>query len=367
MAELLIGVLVLVFALYPLLWVLLKALHRLHDGVARLSDANERRLDALRATLEDQLRRLQQDSGAHLERMRATVEEKLQSTLERRLGESFRHVSERLELVHKGLGEMQALATGVGDLKRVLTNVKTRGTWGEVQLEALLSQLLAPNQFDKNVSVKDGSMEVVEFALRLPGSAGESVYLPIDSKFPLDHYERLVDAEAAGDSAASASARRALEQRLKASAKEIAAKYIHPPRTTDFAILFVPTEGLFAEAARRVELIDGLQREHRVVVAGPTTLAALLNSLQMGFRTLAVQQRSTEVWRLLGTVKTEFGIFGDLLEGVQRKLDQASATMEKAAGRSRAIERRLRDVESPPAERPELTGPDLLALGAASD
>ena len=283
--------------------------------------------------------------------MRATVDEKLQGTLEKRLGESFAQVSERLEQVHKGLGEMQVLASGVGDLKRVLTNVKSRGSWGEVQLEALLGELLAPEQYERNVATRPGSQERVEFAVRLPGhQSGEApVWLPIDAKFPTEDWQRLQDAHDRADVAGTEAAGKALEARVRQCAKDVHDKYLHPPQTTDFGLLFLPVEGLYAEVARRPALLEQLQREQRVVIAGPTTLAALLNSLQMGFRTLAIQKRSGEVWQLLGAVKTEFGKFGTVLDGVKKKLDQASGQIDEAAVRTRAIERRLRGVQELPA------------------
>jgi DNA recombination protein RmuC len=286
--------------------------------------------------------------------MRATVDEKLQGTLEKRLGESFNQVSERLEQVHKGLGEMQALATGVGDLKRVLTNVKTRGVWGEIQLEALLEQILTPDQFERNVRTQENSAEAVEFAVKLPGrgeqDGREVVWLPIDAKFPIEDYQRLMDAQEISDLTTAEQAGKMLEATIKNCAKTICEKYLNPPVTTDFGIMFLPTEGLYAEVIKRTWLVETLQRECRVIVAGPTTLAALLNSLQMGFRTLAIQKRSSEVWKLLGAVKTEFGKFGTTLDGVKKKLDQASNTMDDAAKRSRAIERKLRNVEDLPSE-----------------
>lgn len=314
-----------------------------------LREGIELRLEALRETLERQLRRLQGDNAAKLEEMRRTVDEKLHATLEQRLGASFKQVSDRLEQVHKGLGEMQALASDVGDLKRVLTNVKTRGTWGEVQLASLLEQLLVPEQYAANVAPVPGSGERVEFAIRLPGRGDEApVWLPIDAKFPREDYERLVIAQEKADPAAAEAAARQLEQRLRLEAKTIRTKYISPPDTTDFALMFLPTEGLYAEAVRRPGLMDDLQRTWRVVVAGPSTLAAILSSLQMGFRTLAVEKRSSEVWQLLGAVKTEFGKFGDVLAKTKEQIDRASTTLGTAAVRTRAIERKLRDVESLP-------------------
>jgi DNA recombination protein RmuC len=316
-------------------------------AIGKLSDSNETRLEALRITLEDKLQSLQADNARQLEQMRQTVDEKLQGTLEKRLGESFRQVSERLELVHKGLGEMQTLATGVGDLKKVLTNVKTRGTWGEVQLGALLEQVLNPDQFAANVATKDGG-ERVEFAIKLPGQGAdgdESVWLPIDAKFPVEDYQRLIEAQERADSDGVEAAGKQLENRVKACAGDICSKYLNPPRTTDFGILFLPIEGLFAEVIRRTGLTDAIQRECRVVIAGPTTLWSLLNSLQMGFRTLAIQQRSSEVWNLLAAVKSEWTKYGDFLDAVQKKLAQASDTIEKAKVRSRAVGRKLRDVQ----------------------
>ena len=296
---------------------------------------------------------MQSDNATRLEQMRQTVDERLTSTLEQRLGESFKQVSERLEQVHKGLGEMQTLAAGVGDLKQVLTNVKTRGTWGEVQLGMLLEQIMTPEQYEANVACKLGCAERVEFAIRLPGQPGrdgEVVWLPIDAKFPVEDYQRMLDAQDKGDLAGMDAALKALEARIKASAKDIQTKYLDPPRTTDFAIMFLPTEGLYAEVLRRPGLVESLQGNFRVLVTGPTTLGALLNSLQMGFRILTVEKRSSEVWQLLGAVKTQFGQFGGLLEKVHKKLDQASTTIEDAARKSRTIERSLRTVQELPGD-----------------
>ncbi len=312
-----------------------------------MRESTDLRLESLRETLERRLRDLQADNAAKLEEMRRTVDEKLHATLEQRLGASFKQVSDRLEQVHKGLGEMQALASDVGDLKRVLTNVKTRGTWGEVQLASLLEQLLVPEQYACNVAPVPGSNERVEFAIRLPGGGDEApVWLPIDAKFPREDYDRLVLAQERADPVAAEAAARQLEQRLRLEAKTIRNKYIAPPATTDFALLFLPTEGLYAEIVRRPGLTDELQRTWRVVVAGPSTLAAILSSLQMGFRTLAVEKRSSEVWQLLGAVKTEFGKFGDVLAKAKEHIDRAGTTLGTAATRTRAIERRLRGVES---------------------
>lgn len=316
-----------------------------------LTASNEQKLDRLRETVEERLKLLQADNNVKLEQMRATVDEKLHATLEKRLGESFRLVSERLELVHKGLGEMQSLASGVGDLKRVLTNVKTRGIWGEIHLASLLEQVLTADQYARNVATKPGSAERVEFAIRLPGrdKGDKPVWLPIDAKFPQEDYQRLLDAQEQANPVLAEEAARALEIRVKTEARSIREKYIDPPHTTDFAILFLPVEGLFAEVLRRPGLCDLLLRDYRVVVTGPTTLSALLSSLQMGFKTLAVEKRSSEVWALLGAVKTEFGRFGEMLERTQKKLQEASNSIETAAQKSRTIERKLRTVQELPA------------------
>ena len=338
--------------------------------IGRLADSNEKKLEALRITVEGKLQSIQVDNAKQLEQMRQTVDEKLQGTLEKRLGESFKQVSERLELVHKGLGEMQTLATGVGDLKKVLTNVKTRGTWGEVQLGALLEQVLSPDQFATNVATKDGG-ERVEFAIKLPGAGtdvSEIVWLPIDAKFPIEDYQRLIDAQDLGDMAGVEAAGKQLEGRVKACAGDICRKYLNPPRTTDFAILFLPIEGLFAEVIRRTGLTEAIQRELRVVIAGPTTLWSILSSLQMGFRTLAIQRRSSEVWNLLAAVKTEWSRYGDILEAVQKKLQQASETIEKVQVRSRAIGRKLKDVqELPVGESVALLALDVLEENGAAE
>ena len=313
----------------------------------RLTKANEDKLAEMRATLEAKLKELQTGNEAKLEQMRLTVDEKLHKTLETRLGESFKLVSERLEAVHKGLGDMQTLAADVGNLQKVLTNVKARGTWGEVQLENLLEQMLTAEQYAKNVATKPGSSERVEFAIRLPGRAGDDqpVWLPIDAKFPREDYERLVEAEDRADAVAAEAAAKQLEIRIRDEAKKIHEKYIAPPHTTDFGLLFLPIEGLYAEVLRRPGLTDRLQREYRVTVAGPTTLAALLNSLQMGFRTLAIEKRSSEVWQVLGAVKTEFGKFGELLARTKKQLDTVSSTLGDAESKTRTIERKLRNVE----------------------
>ncbi|WP_188398037.1 DNA recombination protein RmuC [Sporomusa sp. GT1] len=316
----------------------------------RLTQLNEQKLDKLRETVEAKLIALQDDNSKKLEEMRATVDEKLHATLEKRLGESFQLVSERLEQVHKGLGEMQQLAVGVGDLKKVLSNVKTRGIWGEMQLASLLEQVLTPEQYAVNVATKRGSQDRVEFAVRLPGrdSSETTVWLPIDAKFPQEDYQRLLEAQEAANAELAAAAAAGLETRIRQEAKTIREKYIDPPNTTDFAILFLPVEGLYAEVLRRPGLCDSLQREYRINVTGPTTLAALLNSLQMGFRTLAIEKRSSEVWTILGAVKTEFGKFGDVLMKTKEKLDQASRQIDAAAVRTRAIERKLKNVEQLP-------------------
>ncbi len=316
---------------------------------------NEEKLEAVRNTVGTQLRTLQEDNSKKLEQMRATVDEKLQSTLEKRLGESFRQVSERLEAVYKGLGEMRNLATGVGDLKKVLTNVKTRGTWGEIQLGAILEQVLTPDQYAVNVQTKKNSDARVEFAIRLPGQdpdKEQEVWLPIDAKFPQEDYQRLLEAQEVADKEAADKAIKNLETRIKLEAKFIKEKYIDPPHTTDFGIMFLPVEGLYAEVLRRPDLCEILQRDLRIVVTGPTTLAALLNSLQMGFRTIAIERRSSEVWELLGGVKTEFGKFGDVLAKTKKKLQEASNTIDRAEVRTRAIERKLRKVQEIPAEAP---------------
>ena len=320
------------------------------ERLAHVSQASETRLDALRRTLEERLDVLRTDNAQKPEQMRATVDEKLQTTLEQRLGASFRQVSERLDQVHKGLGEMQTLATGVGDLKRVLSNVKSRGTWGEVQLGALLADLLPASQYAQNVVTRPGSKQPVEFAVRFPGRGEDGVpcWLPIDAKFPLEDWQRLQVAIERADADAVDASRRALDQFFKAQARMIRDKYVESPHTTDFAILFVPTEGLFAEAMSRPGLADVLQREFRVTIAGPTTLAALLNSLQLGFRTLAIERRSTEVWRVLGAVKTEFDRFGALLAKTKDKLVQVSNTLDEAGRKSTTIARKLRDVEALP-------------------
>lgn len=307
---------------------------------------HEQRFDQMRETIDRQLKHIQEDNANQLEKMRATVDEKLQATLEKRLGESFQLVSDRLERVHQGLGEMQQLASGVGDLKKVLTNVKVRGSWGEAQLGNLLEQILTPEQYERNVATKPKSRDVVEYAIKLPGD-GVPVYLPIDAKFPTEDYERLIVAQDKADLEAMETASKGLDARFKLEAKTIREKYIEPPFTTDFAILYVPNEGLYAYVLSRPGLADTL-RAGRVLVTGPSTIAALLNSLQMGFRTLAVEKRASEVWSILSTVKLEFGRFGDLLEKTKEKLDQASKTIDDASRKSRTIEKKLGDVEHLP-------------------
>jgi DNA recombination protein RmuC len=302
-------------------------------------------LESIRGVVDRRLETLQTENSAKLEQMRQTVDEKLQATLETRLGESFRLVSERLEQVHKGLGEMQHLASGVGDLKRVLSNVTTRGAWGEVQLENLLTQILAPEQYERDVAVT-GTTERVEFAIKLPGPDTEPVWLPVDAKFPMETYQRLALAAERGDAPAVETHSHELEMVVRACAKTFSSKYLAPPRTTDFGILFLATEGLYAEALRRPGLADSLQRDYRVVLSGPTTFAALLNSLQMGFRTLAIQQRSSEVWVLLGEVKAQFGKYSQVLATIRKRLDQATQTVDDAALRTRQIERKLKRVET---------------------
>ena len=324
------------------------------NQLSKMTDANEQRLEKVREVVYEQLKNIQEDNGLKLEKMRETVDEKLHSTLEKRLGESFKVVSDRLEKVHQGLGEMQTLASGVGDLKRVLTNVKTRGTWGEMQLEILLEQILTAQQYDKNVITKSGSNDPVEFAIKLPGKEDKVVYIPIDAKFPKEDYERLINAQEIGDVDLVEKSAKAIEARIKLEAKTIRDKYVDPPNTTDFAIMYLPFEGLYAEVIRRPGLADFLQREYRISIAGPTTFTALLNSLQMGFRTLAVEKRASEVWTVLGVIKTEFGKFGDLLGKTKDKLKQASNSIEVAERKSRTIERKLKKVQELPTKNVEL-------------
>ncbi len=329
----------------------------LNNQLSGLSESNARRMNEVRETLEKQLLQLQTNNAAKLDEMRATVDEKLQATLQSRLGESFKQVSDQLEQVHKGLGEMQTLAQGVGDLKHLLTNVKTRGIFGEAQLAALLEQVLVADQYQAQVATRPGSKNVVDFAIKLPGTSehGEPLWLPIDAKFPNEDYERLLDAQGRADAPAAEAAGKALELRIRLEAKSIADKYVEPPHTTDFAILFLPTEGLYAEVLRRPGLMQALQRDHRITLAGPTTLLAMLSSLQMGFRTLALEKRSSEVWQVLGAVKTEFGKFGDVLAKVKSQTETVLKTLDSAEIRSRAMGRALKKVEA-------LPEPEVLAL-----
>jgi DNA recombination protein RmuC len=325
--------------------------NREEAGAAAKNQREElaRSLEGVRSIVDVRLRQLQDDNAQQIDKMRATVDEKLQGTLEKRLGESFKLVSDRLEQVHQGLGAMQQLASDVGGLQRVLTNVKTRGGWSEWQLGILLDEMLTPEQFAKNIKMRDDTDERVEFAIKLPGDEnGAPVWLPIDAKFPMEHYDRLAAAQEKGDPAAVETAIKTLETQLKRCAKDICEKYINPPKTTDFALLFLPSEGLYAEAIRRVGLVQNVQRDCRVTFVGPTTLGALLNSLQMGFRTLAIQKRSSEVWKKLAEVKTEFGKFGEALSAVKEKIEQASRKMEDVDVRSRVITKKLRDVEELP-------------------
>ncbi|OYQ40156.1 DNA recombination protein RmuC [Rhodoferax sp. TH121] len=322
----------------------------LTNQLSGLSESNARRMSEVRETLEKQLAQLQTTNAAKLDEMRATVDEKLQTTLQARLGESFKQVAERLEQVHKGLGEMQTLAQGVGDLKHLLTNVKTRGMFGEAQLASLLEQVFVPDQYATQVATRPGSKNVVDFAIKLPGKSddGAPLWLPIDAKFPNEDYERLLDAQGRADVLATEAAGKALEMRIRLEAKSIAEKYVEPPYTTDFAILFLPTEGLYAEVLRRPGLMEALQREHRITLAGPTTLLAMLSSLQMGFRTLALEKRSSEVWQVLGAVKTEFGKFGDVLAKVKSQTETVLKTLDSAEVRSRAMGRALKKVDALP-------------------
>jgi DNA recombination protein RmuC len=335
--------------------------------ISALTANNEQKLEKLRETLDTQIKQLQDSNEKKLDQMRETVDEKLQTTLEKRLGESFKLVSERLEAVQKGLGEMKTLADDVGGLQRVLTNVKSRGTWGEVQLQALLEQILTPDQYATNVETREGSGQRVEFAIRLPGEGDKDspVWLPIDSKFPKDDYDRLVDAAEAADKEGVDQALKALSRAVELSAKDISKKYVQPPDTTDFAIMFMPTEGLYAEIVKQPGLVSSLQEKHRVVVTGPTTLSATLSSLRMGFRTLAIQQRSSEVWKVLAAVKGEFGKFGVVLDKVSKQLHTATNTIDTDLGRrTRVMEKRLREVENLPGVS---SGSVLESLGLDED
>ncbi|MDI6741391.1 MAG: DNA recombination protein RmuC [Smithella sp.] len=319
--------------------------------LAELTAVTEKKMESVRLIIDEKLKQIQEDNARQLEKMRETVDEKLQSTLEKRLGESFKQVSERLEQVHQGLGDMRTLAAGVGDLKKVLTNVKSRGTWGEVQLGALLEEMLSPEQYLKNVKIQENGNDFVEFAIRLPGqggSAADAVLIPVDAKFPVEDYQRLLDAQERADAPAAEEAVRQLEASVKKAARDISQKYLAPPRTTDFGIMFLPSEGLYAEVIRRTDLISLLQRQYHIVVTGPTTFAAFLNSLQMGFRTLAIQKRSGEVWKVLGEVKTAFARFGDTLETVRKKLDQAASTVDDAQKKTKTLSNKLKSVEMMP-------------------
>ncbi len=319
--------------------------------LSELTTSTEKKMEALRGMVDDKLGQIQADNARQLDRMRETVDDKLQTTLEKRLGDSFQMVSERLELVHQGLGDMRNLAAGVGDLKKVLTNVKARGTWGEVQLGALLEEILSPEQYFKNVKINESAGDFVEFAIKLPGQSEtdtESVLVPVDAKFPVEDYQRLLEAQEKSDATAAEEAIRQLESGIKKAARDIARKYILPPKTTDFGIMFLPSEGLYAEVIRRTALVAALQREYHVVVTGPTTFAALLNSLQMGFRSLAIQKRSGEVWKVLGEVKSAFGRFGDTLDAVHKRLEQAAHSVDDARKKSKTIQNKLRAVETLP-------------------
>ena len=341
-------------------------LQDMRNEIRNLTEVSEKRFDKLTDRVGSQLESLQKSNEAKLESMRRTVDEKLEGTLEKRLGESFQLVSERLEAVHKGLGEMQTLAVGVGDLKAVLSNVRTRGTWGEIQLGAMLEQVLAPSQFCTNARPNPESNAVVEFAVRLPGAGDEEseILLPIDAKFPMEDYNRLLEASVQGDADGARDASRSLFRAVEASAKDIRDKYINPPLTTDFAIMYLPTEGLYAEVVRSPEMLERMQRQYRVVVAGPTTLAAILNSLQMGFRTLAIEKRSSEVWNVLSAVKVEFGKFGEVLDKVKSQIGTVSRSLEKTDTRRRAMDRTLRDVERLP---DPMQAPGLLGIEQDAD
>lgn len=331
----------------------------LQDAVSQqlgaLAQGQQTTAEQLRGTLNERLATIQSDNAARLDEMRRTVDEKLHATLEQRLGESFKLVSDRLEQVHKGLGEMQTLAGSVGDLKRVMTNVKSRGTWGELQLGSIIDNVLTPEQYARNVKTVPGSDELVEFAIRLPGRHDEQpVWLPIDAKYPVEHYQRLQDAQDSADRVAIMAAGNAFETSIRGEAKKIASKYIAPPHTTDFAVMYLPTEGLFAEVLRRPGLVEALQSESRIVVTGPANLAAMLSSLQMGFKTLAIEKRSSEVWGVLGQVKTEFGKFGEVVEATRKSIDAAARRFDQVGVRTRAIQRHLRNVQ----ELPATAGPE---------
>ena len=316
-----------------------------------LTTSNEKKMEDVRLVIDEKLKQMQEDNTRQLDRMRETVDEKLQSTLEKRLGDSFKQVSERLEQVHQGLGDMRTLAAGVGDLKKVLTNVKSRGTWGEVQLGALLEEILSPEQYVRNIKINEQSGDFVEFAIKLPGqgdSSSDFVLIPVDAKYPVEDYSRLMEAQERSDASAAEDAVRQLENSIKKAAKDISQKYLAPPKTTDFGIMFLPSEGLYAEVIRRTALVSHLQREYRIVISGPSTFAAFLNSLQMGFRTLAIQKRSGEVWQVLGEVKAAFGRFGDSLDAVRKRLDQAASSIDDAQKKTRTLAGKLKAVEAMP-------------------
>lgn len=331
---------------------LLSTMSQMGQNQTALLESMQRQVLLSTRNQEEKINTLRLENERQLGEMRRTVDQRLSESLDKKLDSSFAQVSERLESVYKGLGEMHTLASGVGDLKKVLTNVKTRGIWGEMQLGTLIRQVLAPGQYEENVAVVPGSTERVEFAVCLPDQSGGMVYLPIDSKFPQEDYVRLVDASQAGDAAAADAARRALERRLKDEAKKISAKYVSPPSTTDFAIMFLPIEGLYAEALQTPDLVDSLQRDYRIIMAGPGTFSAMLNALQMGFRTLAIEKRSGEVWRLLGEIKTDFSRFTEILEATRHRLDQAGESIDSAVSRTRTIRKKLSDIET---DSPELS------------
>jgi len=331
-------------------------LERFAVQLRQVTETNDKKMEAVRQLIDEKLKQIQQDNTSQLDRMRETVDEKLQNTLEKRLGESFKQVSERLEQVHQGLGDMRNLAAGVGDLKKVLTNVKMRGTWGEVQLGALLDEMLSPEQYARNVKIKAESSDFVEYAIKLPGQGeteDEPLWIPVDAKFPVEDYQRLLAAQEDSDEAAAAEAGKMLETEIRKEARDIFKKYIAPPKTTDFGIMFLPSEGLYAEVIRRTALMQSLQREFHVVVSGPSTFAAFLSSLQMGFRSLAIQKRTGEVWKVLGEVKAGFGRFGDALDAVRKKLEQATDSIDEAQKKTRTIQSKLRSVQELPAAAAE--------------
>ena len=332
---------------------LLSTMSQMGQNQTSLLESMQRQVLLSTRNQEEKINTLRLENERQLGEMRRTVDQRLSESLDKKLDSSFAQVSQRLESVYKGLGEMHTLASGVGDLKKVLTNVKTRGIWGEMQLGSLIRQVLAPGQYEENVAVVPGSPDRVEFAVCLPDQSGGMVYLPVDSKFPQEDYVRLVDASQAGDAAAADAARKALEKRLKDEAKKISSKYVSPPSTTDFAIMFLPIEGLYAEALQTPDLVDSLQRDFRIIIAGPGTFAAMLNALQMGFRTLAIEKRSGEVWRLLGEIKTDFARFTEMLEATRRRLDQAGESIDSAVSRTRTIRKKLSDIETDVPELPE--------------